>query len=57
MIIIKTQMKELPNSCKECKLKVIAQGMIMCPVLHDWIEPFEFKGGKVKLENCPLEKI
>lgn len=49
-------MSELPTSCKECELKVVAPGMIMCPVLKDWIEPFEYKVGKSKLDNCPLEK-
>lgn len=56
MIIIKTNMEKTPTSCKECDLRVVAPKMIMCPVLHDWIEPFEFKNGKVKLENCPLEE-
>ena len=49
-------MEKIPISCKECDLRVVAPKMIMCPVLHDWIEPFEFKNGKTKLENCPLEE-
>ena len=56
MIIIKTNMTELPKNCKECEIKVIAPNMIMCPILHDWLEPFEFKKGKTKLDNCPLEE-
>ena len=55
MIIIKTNMTEIPKNCKECEIKVIAPNMIMCPILHDWLEPFEFKNGKTKLDNCPLE--
>lgn len=54
MVIIKTNMSKLPTNCKDCELKVAAPGMIMCPVLHDWIEPFEFQNGKVKLDKCPL---
>lgn len=55
MIIIKTKMDKIPISCKECDLRVVAPKMIMCPINHDWLEPFQYKKGKVKLDNCPLE--
>lgn len=55
MIIIKTKMNKLPNSCKECDLRSVALGMIGCRYLGDWIEPFEHRNGKTKLEKCPLE--
>lgn len=56
MIIIKTKMVAIPNSCKECRISVKGFENIGCPVLHDWLEPYEYKNGKVKLDNCPLEK-
>lgn len=55
-IIIKTEMKDLPNSCKECDLSVKGYGNTMCPFLRDWLEPFEIRSGKTKLDKCPLEK-
>lgn len=55
MIVVETKMQEIPISCKECELKVLTPGMIMCPVLRDWLEPFEIKNGKLKLDNCPLK--
>ena len=55
MIIIKTKMTKIPNSCKECEISSKAYGNVMCGVLKDWIEPYERKSGKVKLDNCPLE--
>lgn len=54
-IIIKTKMTEIPKTCKECELRVLAPNMIMCGYLKDWLEPFQYKKGKVKLDNCPLE--
>lgn len=56
MIIIKTNMTKLPNTCKECELRTIGNGVIMCGVKKDWIELWEYKSGKVKLDNCPLEE-
>lgn len=57
MIIIKTKMIEIPNSCKECELHTFSLGVLACPVVRDWIEPQEFRNGKKKLDNCPLEKV
>lgn len=48
-------MTKLPKSCKECELRVVALGMIGCRYLGDWIEPFEYRKDKLKLEKCPLE--
>lgn len=56
MIIIKTKMTEIPKSCKECEVSAKGFGNIMCPILKNWLEPFEIRAGKVKLEGCPLEK-
>jgi len=50
-------MIEIPNSCKECELHTFSLGVLACPVVRDWIEPQEFRSGKKKLENCPLEKV
>ena len=57
MIIIKTKMKELPKSCKECDLHVFGNGVIMCGVCRDWLTPQEFREGRIKLETCPLEEL
>lgn len=56
MIIIKTNMTEIPNSCKECDISSKAYGNVMCGVLKNWLETWEIRSGKVKLDNCPLEK-
>ena len=56
MIIIKTNMTEIPTSCKECKLSIKGFGAIGCPINRDWLEPFQYKNDKVKLDNCPLEQ-
>ena len=48
---------EIPKSCSECKLSAKCYGTIMCPILKDWIEPFEIEEGKKKLKDCPLEQI
>lgn len=50
-------MTKIPNSCKECDLRSVAHGIIMCGVVKDWLEPFEFRNGKVKLDSCPLEEM
>ena len=55
-IIVKTKMKEIPKTCKECDLHVFGWGVLMCGVLKDWIDAFEYRSGKVKLDNCPLEE-
>lgn len=57
MIAVKTKMSKLPATCKECELHVVALNMIGCPILTDWIEPFQFRRGKTKFDNCPLEII
>ena len=57
MIIIKTKMTEIPTSCKECSISLKSYGNIGCPILRDWLEPFQYKNDKVKLDNCPLEKV
>lgn len=57
MIIVKTTMTEMPKSCKECKLVLINYGLVACPILRDWLEGWQIKEGKVKQDNCPLEKV
>ena len=57
MIIIKTKMKELPTNCKECELHIFMWGNLGCVVTRDWIETWQWKEGKKKLDNCPLEEI
>lgn len=57
MIIVKTNMTEIPNSCKECQFSIKGYGNTMCPILHNWLEPFEIENGNTKLNNCPLEQI
>ena len=57
MIIAKTNMTEIPKSCKECKLVLINYGLVACPILRDWLEPFQYRNGQEKLDNCPLEKV
>ena len=54
-IIIKTNMEKLPQSCRECELRVVGNGVIMCSVSKNWIELWEYKDGKTKLDECPLE--
>lgn len=56
MVIIKTKMKEIPETCRECELHIFMYGNLVCPVLRDWIEPSEYREGKNKLKNCPLEE-
>lgn len=48
-------MNKIPNSCKECEVSSKAYGNTLCAVLKDWLEPFEIRNGKKKLDNCPLE--
>lgn len=48
-------MNKMPATCKECDLRVIAHSVMMCPILHDWLEVWEYRNGKTKLDNCPLE--
>lgn len=57
MIIIKTKMTKLPDSCKECELSIRAYGNILCGLTKDWLEPFEYRGDRKKIEICPLEVI
>ena len=57
MIIIKTNMTEIPNSCKDCVYVVKNYGLLLCPFLRDWLEGWQIKAGKVKQDNCPLEKV
>lgn len=56
MIIIKTNMEKLPQSCRECELRVISNGAILCGVLKDFMSVEEYRCGRTKFENCPLEK-
>lgn len=56
MIIIKTNMTKIPNSCKECDMKVVARHIIMCSVLHDFMDVEEYRNGRIKFEKCPLEE-
>lgn len=56
MIIIKTKMKELPKNCRECELRVISNGAILCGVLKDFMSVEEYRCGRTKFENCPLEE-
>ena len=53
-IIIRTNLSEIPNSCRECKYHIFMWGNLSCPFCKDWIEPFEYRQGKKKLEDCPL---
>lgn len=55
-IIIKTNMTEIPASCKDCEISLKGFRNIGCPILRDWLEPFQYKNDKVKLDGCPLEK-
>lgn len=57
MIIVKTNMTKIPNSCKECEYSIINYGLVGCPFLRNWLEPFQYKNDKVKLDGCPLEKV
>lgn len=59
MVIVKTELKELPDNCKECyyHIKSFLTSDIGCPFLKDWINVEEWKKGKRKLEKCPLEKL
>lgn len=50
-------MNKLPNSCKECDLRVVAHSVMMCPINKDWLETWEYRNGKTKLDNCPLEEM
>ena len=57
MTIVKTNMTEIPNSCKECELVVKTFGVYLCPLLKDWIERWQIaEQNKLKPENCPLEE-
>jgi len=56
MIIAKTNMTEIPKSCKECQLVLINDGVWACPVLRTWLEDWQIKEGIVKQDNCPLEQ-
>ena len=57
-IIIRTNMTEIPTNCKECyfSIKSFMTSDLGCPIIKDWITKSELKAGKVKLDNCPLEK-
>lgn len=56
MIIIKTNMTAIPKTCKECELRTVGNGIIMCAILKDWIEVWEYREGRTKFKNCPLEE-
>lgn len=50
-------MVEIPTNCKECfyHLKSIFTSDIGCPFIKEWLNVEEWRKGKVKLDNCPLE--
>ena len=54
-IIIKTKMTKLPESCRECDYRVITNGAILCGVIKDFMSVEEYRNGRTKFENCPLE--
>ena len=56
MIIVKTNMTKIPNSCKECEYSIINYGLIGCPFLRNWLEGWQIKEGQTKLNDCPLEQ-
>ena len=56
MIIVKTNMTEIPKSCKECQFGFINYGLVICPLLKNWIEDWQWAEGMRKQENCPLEQ-
>lgn len=56
-IIIKTNMSEVPTDCKKCEYVSIGYGLILCPIVHNWIEVWEYNTGRKKLDNCPLETV
>ena len=57
MIIVKTNMTEIPNSCKDCELVVKTFGVYLCPLLKDWIERWQIaEKTKLRLDNCPLKE-
>lgn len=59
MIIVKTQMKSMPLSCKDCSLHLfsfsLGETLIGCPLLKNWLTREEIKEGKTKFPDCPLE--
>lgn len=59
MVIVRTELKEIPNNCKECyyHIKSFLTSDIGCPFLKDWINIEEWKKGKRKFKNCLLEKL
>lgn len=56
MVIVKTKMREIPETCRECELHVFMQGNVGCIYAREWIEPYQWSEGKKKLEDCPLEE-
>lgn len=57
MIIVKTEMAEIPISCNDCQLSMKGYGLISCPIVKDWLEQWQLDEGKIKLDNCPLEEV
>lgn len=59
MIIVKTQMKSMPLSCKDCSIHLLSyslgETLIGCPILRNWLTQEEIKDGKIKFPDCPLE--
>lgn len=37
-------------------MKVVARHIIMCSVLHDFMDVEEYRNGRIKFEKCPLEE-
>lgn len=60
MIIVKTQMKSMPQTCQDCSIHLLSVAFgemsIGCPLLKNWITKEERKEGKVKFPDCPLEE-
>ena len=60
MIIVKTKMKSMPQSCQDCYLHLLSTALgemlVGCPILKNWLTDEEIKEGRTKLANCPLEE-
>lgn len=61
MIIIKTQLKKIPPSCKECSLHLITyfntDMLIGCPIIKEWFTKEDIKNSLTKFSNCPLVEL
>ena len=57
MIVVKTKMTEIPNSCKECQYSYRTFGVVLCPLLKEWLEKWQIAEGQKKIKGCPLEQL